>query len=99
MFGRVVDGVEDSPASGGRQVGSVNSTAELQRERAVTGAGFEYLDGRCGGGGWGGDVDVKEGDNGGCVEGIDLLFPSGVSMSATALEESYVRESPACGSW
>lgn len=99
VFGRVVNGVEDGPACGGRQVGSVDGTADLQRERAVAGTGFEYLDGRCGGGGWRGDVDVEEGDDSGCVEGVDLLLPNGVSVSATALEGSYVRELPVCGSW
>lgn len=99
MFGRIVDGVEDGPASGGRQVGSMDGTAKLQCERAVASTGFEYLDRRCGGAGWRGDVDVKEGNDGGCIEGIDLLLPSGVNVSATALEGSYVRESPAGGSW
>lgn len=47
----------------------MDGPAELQRERAVACAGLEDLDGRRAAGG---DVDVEEGYDGGCVEGVDL---------------------------
>lgn len=47
----------------------------------MAGAGFEDFDGRRGVAGGGGDVDVEEGDDGGCVEGVDLLHPNGVGVS------------------
>lgn len=47
----------------------MDGPAELQRERAVARAGLEDLDGRRAAGG---DVDVEEGHDGGCVEGVDL---------------------------
>lgn len=78
VFSRYVDGVDYGAAvhSVGR-VGGMDGAAELQCERAMTGASFEDLDGWGGFGGGGCDVNVEEGDDSGCVEGVDLLLPNG----------------------
>lgn len=82
VFGGYVDGVDYGAAvHGAGRIGSMDGAAELQCERAMTGASFEDLDGRGGVSGGGCDVDVKEGDDGGCVEGVDLLLPNGAGVS------------------
>lgn len=82
VFGGYVDGVDYGAAvHGAGRIGGMDGAAELQCERAMTGASFEDLDGRGGVSGGGCDVDVEEGDDGGCVKGVDLLLPNGAGVS------------------
>lgn len=105
VFGGYVDGVDYGAAMhGAGRVGGMDGAAKLQGERAMAGASFEDLDGRGGVGGGGCDVDVKEGDNGGCVEGVDLLLPNGADVNPIgACEEGreggHVQELPVGGLW